>query len=75
MRMSEASKTASISVRFVFVCLLAMVLLGVSPSGSAAQAPSSSLAGERIQMSRRTGPIIIDGDLTDVGWLTATRVE
>jgi len=75
MRMSEASKTASISVRFVIVCLLAMVLLGVSPSGSAAQAPSSSLAGERIQMSRRTGPIIIDGDLTDEGWLTATRVE
>ena len=50
MRMSEASKTASISVRFVIVCLLAMVLLGVSPSGSAAQAPSSSLAGERIDV-------------------------
>ena len=35
----------------------------------------SSLAGETIHISRATGPIVIDGDLSDEGWRTATRVE
>src|SRR5579862_3250354 len=35
----------------------------------------SSLAGETLHITRATGPIVIDGDLSDEGWRTATRVE
>ena len=35
----------------------------------------SSLAGETIHITRATGAIAIDGDLSDEGWRTATRVE
>src|SRR6058998_3106543 len=37
--------------------------------------PQSSLAGDTIHISRATGPITIDGDLSDEGWRGATRVE
>ncbi|PYR24568.1 MAG: hypothetical protein DMF98_14960, partial [Acidobacteria bacterium] len=37
--------------------------------------PQSSLAGDTIHISRATGPITIDGDLSDEGWNGATRVE
>jgi len=35
----------------------------------------SSLAGETIHITRATSAIAIDGDLSDEGWRTATRVE
>src|SRR5258708_13485385 len=34
-----------------------------------------SLAGETIHITRATGPIVIDGDLSDERWRMATRVE
>ena len=37
--------------------------------------PQSSLAGDTIHISRATGPVTIDGDLSDEGWNGATRVE
>src|SRR5207249_3110665 len=46
--------------------------LGVLAPAARAQ---SSLAGETIHISRADGPIAIDGDLSDAGWRTATRVE
>jgi hypothetical protein len=44
----------------------------IASSPAAAQ---TALAGERIQMSRLTGPITIDGDLSDEAWQHATRVD
>ncbi|HWF84870.1 MAG TPA: carbohydrate binding family 9 domain-containing protein, partial [Vicinamibacterales bacterium] len=38
-------------------------------------AAQSSLAGDTIRISRAVGPIKIDGDLSDDGWRSATRVE
>src|SRR5438093_328187 len=37
--------------------------------------PQSSLAGDTIHISRATGPVTIDGDLSDEGWNGPTRVE
>jgi hypothetical protein len=35
----------------------------------------TALSGEPIRIARATGPITIDGDLSDEGWRGATRVE
>jgi uncharacterized protein DUF5916 len=35
----------------------------------------TALSGETIHISRASGPIVIDGDLSDEGWRNATRVE
>ena len=44
--------------------------------GSAVPATAqSSLAGETLHISRATGPIRIDGDLSDEGWRGATRID
>ena len=35
----------------------------------------STLAGDRIAITRAAGPIAIDGDLSDPGWQGAARIE
>jgi hypothetical protein len=35
----------------------------------------SALSGDTIHITRATGPIVIDGDLSDPAWRSATRVE
>ena len=42
---------------------------------AAALAPSLRADGPPIQVHRTTGPIAIDGDLSDPGWKTATRID
>jgi len=50
-------------------CVLSMCL------ASSAAAGQTALSGESIRMSKATGPITIDGDLSDEAWQHATRVE
>ena len=42
---------------------------------AAAASGQSSLAGATFHITRATGPIHIDGDLSDEAWRTATRIE
>lgn len=58
----------TISVRAV---VAAIALLAV-PVVAAAQ---SALAGAPLHITRAAGPIVIDGDLSDPAWRTATRVD
>jgi len=56
--------------------LLAALTVGLALAGVASPVRAQpSLAGARFQISRARGPIVIDGDLSDEGWRTATRVE
>ena len=50
-----------------------LVALAIACSGPAAA--QSTLFGETFRISRATGEIRIDGDLSDEGWRSATRVE
>jgi hypothetical protein len=52
--------------------LATALFLTLVPSLVAAQ---SALSGDPIQISRITGVIIVDGDLSDDGWRSATRIE
>ena len=52
--------------------LVLTALVTALPWPAAAQ---SSLAGETFHISRASGPIQIDGDLSDEAWRSATRVE
>jgi hypothetical protein len=53
------------------VCLVLAVLVG----WAAAASGQSSLVGTTFHITRATGPIRIDGDLSDEAWRMATRVE
>jgi hypothetical protein len=55
--------------RRVVVWLLAAFL---APSAAIAQ---PALSGEPIHITRATGPITIDGNLSDEGWQRATRID
>ena len=44
----------------------------LAPHAAIAQ---SAMAGDEIHITRATGPIIIDGDLSDAAWRTAVRVD
>ena len=57
--------------KVLFVCL-AGILLGAS---SAVASGQSSAPADPIPISRVTGAISIDGDVSDPGWKTAARVE
>ena len=61
--------------RRVCECLLAAFLVNLAAGPVTAQSAGASLAGETIRMSRISGRITIDGDITDEAWLGATRVE
>jgi hypothetical protein len=52
--------------------LVVTALVTALPAPAAAQ---SSLAGETFHISRASGPIKIDGELSDEAWRSATRVE
>jgi hypothetical protein len=54
------------------VCLTWSLLTVLGPSLAAGQSP---LSGDSIRISRASGPITIDGDLSDAGWRGATVVE
>jgi hypothetical protein len=58
--------------RTVAVCLVAASLAGASARSARAQ---TSLSGDQIRISRASGRIVIDGDLSDEGWRNATRVD
>src|SRR6266849_4589629 len=53
----------------VVVGLLAVFLSPRTPTAQPA------LAGELLHITRATGPITIDGDLSDEGWQRATRID
>ena len=50
-------------------------LLALAIACSGPVAAQSTLVGETFRISRATGEIRIDGDLSDEGWRSATRVE
>ncbi len=52
--------------------LAAVTLLALPASRASAQA---ALRGDAIRIQRTSGPIVVDGDLSDEGWRSATRVE
>jgi hypothetical protein len=54
------------------IAVLAVAVLGGAAPSAIAQ---SALSGEPIHISRATGPIAIDGDLSDEAWRTATRID
>ncbi|HEX4347478.1 MAG TPA: DUF5916 domain-containing protein [Vicinamibacterales bacterium] len=56
-------------MRRLALLALAVILL---PAAGRAQ---SAIAGDTIHISRATGPIKIDGDLSDEAWQHATRIE
>src|SRR5690242_6302123 len=58
--------------RLSSVCLLVALFAASRPASATAQ---SALAGDTIRIARSTGPISVDGDLSDEGWRGATRVE
>ena len=58
--------------RCLGVYLLAVVQLAAFSWPAAAQ---SALSGESIRITRATGPITVDGDLSDEGWKGATRID
>ena len=58
-------------MRPAHVCFFMAVL----SAWAAAASGQSSLAGETLHISRATGPIKIDGELSDEAWRSATRVE
>ncbi|MGH9412021.1 MAG: DUF5916 domain-containing protein [Vicinamibacterales bacterium] len=53
---------------------LSSIVFGLSVSAQA-QTPQKPLPIAPIHISRASGPIKIDGDLSDAAWRTATRVE
>jgi len=59
------------SARILVACVVAAVPVFVAP----ATAGQSALSGEPITVTRASGPIVIDGDLSDPGWHGAARVE
>ncbi|MBZ5559864.1 MAG: carbohydrate binding family 9 domain-containing protein [Acidobacteriia bacterium] len=56
----------------VRACLTCSLLISLASSSAAGQ---TALSGESIRISKATGPITIDGDLSDEAWQHATRVE
>src|SRR6202171_5282242 len=56
---------------WLLVCALGALL---APEPRAADAAQSALSGEPIRISRTSGPIVVDGDLSDDGWRNATRI-
>jgi hypothetical protein len=53
------------------IAALVMLLTGLTPTARA----QSALSGDTIHISRTTGSIVVDGDLSDEGWRNATRVD
>jgi len=53
--------------------LVLLVLLCLS--GAARAAGQTSLSGERLRIARLTGPVSIDGDLSEDAWKRAERVD
>ena len=58
-------------MRSAVVRLLTVVFSG----WAAAASGQSSLVGTTFHITRATGPIRIDGDLSDEAWRTATRID
>jgi hypothetical protein len=56
----------------LLVCSLVAAAATLFPTLAAAQSP---LSGVVFHISRASGPIHIDGDLSDEAWRTATRIE
>src|ERR1700745_1132117 len=56
-------------LRPVVVCSLAWLLIPPRAAGQTA------LSGDSIHITRASGPITIDGDLSDEGWRGAARVD
>ena len=54
------------------MCLLSLVVVLRWPAVARGQ---SALSGPAIHITRANGTITIDGDLSDEGWRTATRIE
>jgi hypothetical protein len=58
-------------MRSVHVCLLAAAVAGSAGTARG----QSSLSGATLHITRATSAIRIDGDLSDEGWRTATKIE
>jgi hypothetical protein len=59
-------------MRCAWLGLVTGLVMALAVPAASAQ---SSLAGETLHISRASGPIKIDGDLSDEAWRSATRVE
>ncbi len=57
------------------VCSVLLAALAGAVPALAQPAPPAALAATRFRLTRASGPIKIDGDLSDEAWRTATRVE
>ena len=53
----------------------ALVLCAAAVFAPRAALAQQALSGDTIHITRASGPITIDGDLSDAAWRTATRVE
>src|SRR6202011_3304399 len=58
-------------MRSAQVCFLLAFLAGCAAAANG----QSSLVGTTFHLTRATGPIRIDGDLSDEAWRTATRID
>src|ERR1700730_17085675 len=58
-------------MRSAQVCFLLAALAGCAAAANG----QSSLVGTTFHLTRATGPIRIDGDLSDEAWRTATRID
>src|SRR6267154_5267835 len=56
----------------VVMWFLVILFAFLAPQAAIAQ---SALSGAEIHITRATGPIAIDGDLTDEAWRHATRID
>jgi Domain of unknown function (DUF5916) len=56
-----------------FGCLVAVAVAALLAARTAAA--QQTLSGDTIHITRASGPIIIDGDLSDAAWRNATRID
>ncbi len=52
-----------------------LIATAVAAAGAHTTAAEQSLRGSEIRITRAAGPIVVDGDLSDPGWLGAARVD
>src|SRR5439155_6738173 len=67
---ASSPSNAHMRLRTLEICLTATLAFGRHDASA-----QSALSGERINIARATGKIVIDGDLSDEGWRGATRGE
>ena len=52
-----------------------LLAIGACLVAAAPAAAQSSLRGDTMRITRASGRIVVDGDISDEGWRTATRID